>query len=80
MSKSQIKEVRKVFLEKLKKGNDRREAATSDSTSVEYGAEEMEQNQSGTVNIGGSSSSRSPKNFKKAEKLHNANTSDKRCR
>ena len=81
MSKSQIKEVRKVFLEKLKKENDRRDATTSESTSVEYEAEEVEQSQSGSMKIGGTSSStHSPKNLKKAKKIHKPKTSDKRCR
>ena len=80
VSKSQIKEVRKVFLEKLKKENDRRVAAISESTSVEYGAEEVEQSQSGSMKIGGTSSTHSPKNLKKAEKIHKSKTSDKRCR
>ena len=80
MSKSRIKEVRKVFLEKLKKENDRSDATTSKSTSDEYEAEEVEQSQSRPLKIGGTSSSRSPKNLKKAEKIHKSKTSDKRCR
>ena len=69
VSQSPIKEVRKVFLKKLKKENGRREAATSDSSSVQYGAEEMEQSQSGTMKIGVPSSSRSPRYLKKAKKI-----------
>ena len=80
VSKSRIKEVRKVFLEKLKKENDRSDATTSKSTSDEYEAEEVEQSQSRPLKIGGTSSSRSPKNLKKAEKIHKPKTSDKRCR
>ena len=81
MSKSRIKEVRKVFLEKLKKENDRSDATTSKSTSDEYEAEEVEQSQSRSMKIGGTSSStHSPKNLKKAEKIHKPKTSDKRCR
>ena len=80
VSKSRIKEVRKVFLEKLKKENDRRDATTSESTSVEYEGEEVEQSQSGSMKIGGTSSStHSPKNLK-AKKIHKPKTSDKRCR
>ena len=75
-----LKRVRKVFLEKLKKENEGRRAASSESTSVEYEAEEVEQSQSGSMKIGGTSSStHSPKNLK-AKKIHKPKTSDKRCR
>ena len=57
----------------------RRCAATRESTSVEYEAEEVEQSQSGSMKKGGTSSS-SPKNLKKAKKIHKPKTSDKRCR
>ena len=81
VSKSRIKEVRKVFLEKLIKENERRDAATNESTSDEYEAEELEQSQSGSMKTGETSSStHSPKNLKKAEKMHKPKTSDKRCR